>query len=141
MTEATIRFVGDAFQSVAWHNLMRELRLTVAGGYPQRINFTAGGNNIAGRERGFSSTERTNGFEWQFILTQCQNAQGLIKFYAILLAAFAVPQPVIVTVGEHHFSDRDILKDYAESHVTELFPIDDLIHDRLYRESEGVQFL
>lgn len=141
MTEATIRFVGEVFQSVAWHDLMRELQLNVVGGYPETIHFTSSGNNIIGKERGFSRIADTQGFEWKFELKQCQNAEGLIKFYAILLAAFSIPQRVIVTIGDDHFGDRDTLEDFAESHVTNLFPVDDLIQSRLYREGEGISFL
>ena len=131
IAEAKIRFKGRAFHLSEWHELLR-----VTG-----FRVVSGGSYLVAKQIGFVRYEEEEAFDCVVELRQSKVWEGFIKFYATLLAAFAVPQEVVVTVDENDFTEQSLLKQYAEKKILQLFSEEDLVDNRVYREGDGVQFL
>ncbi|EDL61555.1 hypothetical protein [Gimesia maris] len=141
IAEAKIRFKGRAFHSSEWHELLRVTGFRVVSSGLDKIIYTSGGSYLVAKQIGFVRYEEEEAFDCVVELRQSKVWEGFIKFYATLLAAFAVPQEVVITLDENDFTEQSLLKQYAEKKILQLFPEEDLIDNRVYREGDGVQFL
>ncbi len=141
MIESIIRFEGESFHAIKWYKLLQDLGLQVVGGFPEKALYSASGNSIVGVTIGFVDYESFHGYEWTFNLKQSRRWEGYIKFYAILLASFSVPQEATVIVGGSEFRSYDSLRDFAEKSLLNDFDLDELIDHRIFIENDGIQFI
>jgi hypothetical protein len=137
MTEAKIRFEGSAFHWAKWDQLLTDCGFRVAG---RKAVYASGGSILRAEDKGFPGPDFNQGYEWQLRLEQTRHWEGTLKFYAVLLAAFSMPQPATVTLADHQFTERDALRKYAENALIEEFSIDELISNGIYQKGEGLQF-
>ena len=110
-------------------------------GCPARAAYSAGGSHVVAEDHGFVTRDGKTGYEWRIELSLTRRWEGLVKFYAVLLSAFAMPHRAAVTIGGQVFTDRESLRDYAEAVVTQLVPLDELIDHGVARPGEGLQFV
>jgi hypothetical protein len=141
MNVATIRFEGEAFHCVKWAQLLRDMGFRMSGGIHQKAIYASGGNNVVMESHGFVERKEQQGYEWQVTLKQTRRWEGAIKFHAVLLAAFVVPQNAMVTLADKVFTDREALKSHAEGAIIREFALEELIDDGVYRKGDGIQFI
>jgi hypothetical protein len=140
MKEATIRFEGEAYHAVKWDQLLRDMGFRLSGGWHQKAIYVSGGNIVAGESLGFVQRDARQGCEWQFTLKHTRRWEGTIKFYTVLLAAFAMPQSAKVTLANHVFTDRNALRAHAEGAIIHQFSLEELVNHGIYRKGDGIQF-
>ena len=140
MGEATIRFEGEAFHGMKWTEFLRHLGFRLSGG-PDKAVYVFGGNNVVSISCGFVMRDEKQGYEWQVELKQTRRWEGTIKFYSVLLAAFAMPQKVIVNLADQVFTDRRSLRTHAEAAILRDFSLEELTDFGVYRIGDGVQFV
>lgn len=138
---ATIRFEGEAFHWVKWNKLLLDMGFRLSGGIHQKAIYASCGTNVVMESRGFVVRKEQQGFEWQVTLKQARRWEGAVKFYAVLLAVFAVPQNAMVTLADKVFTDRDALKSHAEAAIIREFVLEELIDVGVYRKGEGIRFI
>jgi hypothetical protein len=141
MEEATIRFGGEAFHWVQWAELLRHMGFRLAGGCPERAIYASEGSSLVAESCGFVSRDGGQGFEWRVGLKATRRWEGTIKFYAVLLAAYAMPERAVVALSGQTFTDREALRTYAEAAVTRDFSLEELADHGAYRKGDGVQFV
>ena len=141
MKEALIRFEGEAFYAVKWHDCLRDIGFRVSGGGAEKAVYASNGNNLILESEGFVMRQAQQGYEWKLKLMQTRRWEGFIKFYSVLLAAFAMPQNVNVTIADDVFYDPQTLKNHAENIVISEFSTDELIDNGAYRTGEGIRFV
>jgi hypothetical protein len=141
MEEATIRFEGDAFHWAKWAELLRRMGFRLVGGCPERAVYACGGSSIVAESRGFVRRNDQQGHEWQVALKLTRRWEGTIKFYAVLLAAYTIPEGAVVTLSGQEFLSRDALRSHAEAAITQDYAPEELIDHGVYRMGDGVQFV
>jgi hypothetical protein len=141
MKEATIHFEGEAFQAVKWDRLLRDMGFRLSGGAYERATHASGGNYLVAKSQGFIKREAQQSYEWQLTLKQTRRWEGTVKFYAVLLAAFVVPQSVKVALDDRVFIDAETLRAYAEAAILRGFGLEELMEGGVYRAGEQIQFL
>jgi hypothetical protein len=90
--------------------------------------------------RGFLNREGQQGYEWKLTLKQTRLWEGTVKFFAVQLAAFAVPQSVNITLEDHVFADAEMLKAHAQAAIVRDYKLDELVDRGVYRKGDGIQF-
>jgi hypothetical protein len=141
MKESTIRFEGEAFHLLKWTKFLTDLGFRMAGPQLEKGSYVSGGNHVVTESRGFVTRDEQQGFEWQLTLKTTRRWEGTIKFYSVLLAAFAMPQRATVTHAGHVFADRQALRKHAEAVITQEFSLDELIDQGVYQKGDGVRFM
>ena len=141
MKEATIHFAGEAFHSLKWVQLLRQMGFRLSGGRLEKAVYASRGNNLIAESRGFVTRDEQQGYEWQLTLKETRRWEGTIKFYSVLLGAFAMPHSAVVMCADHFFTDRRTLRAYAEAAITQEFSLDELIDHRVFQKGDGVQFV
>jgi hypothetical protein len=110
------------------------------GGAREKATYASGGNNLIAESRGFTEREGHQSYEWRLTLKQTRRWEGTVKFYAVLLAAFALPQTVKVTLEGRTLVAPERLKAHAEAAIVRDFGLDDLLNEGVYRPGDGIQF-
>ena len=141
MKEAAIRFEGEAFQAAKWDRLLRDMGFRLSGGAREKAVYVSGGNHLVAESRGVLKREAQQGYEWQLTLKQARRWEGTTKFYAVLLAAFVVPQSAKVTLEDRVFIDAEALRAYAEAAILRDFGLEELMENGVYRKGDGIQFV
>jgi hypothetical protein len=140
MKEALIRFEGEKFYGVKWDHFLRDMGFRVSGGCREKAVYASGGNSLVVQSQMFVKRLGQQGYEWKLILKQTRRWEGMIKFYSVLLAAFAMPQDVKVTLADNIFTDRKALRAYAETSVISDFSVEELTDNGVYRKGDGIRF-
>jgi len=113
----------------------------VSGGIHQKAIYASCGTYVVMESHGFVMRKEQQGFEWQVTLKQTRRWEGAVKFYAVLLAVFAVPQNAVVTLEDKAFTDRETLKSHADAAIIREFVLEELIDNGAYRKGEGIRFV
>ena len=138
MQTATIQFDGPAFHWGAWNRILREADFRVAGSVAEDAVYASGGNIIIGKSR---PPSLPHACKWEFELKETRAWHGWLKFYSVLIGAFAVPQPVTVIIADASYVDRDALKQAAEAALIERFSSDKLISHGVLHPRLGIQLV
>jgi hypothetical protein len=141
MEQALIRFDGEAFHWTDWSRMLRQLGFRVVGGVQEKAKYVSGGSHVVAESHGFVRRDDQQGYEYQLTLKQTRRWEGTIKFYSVLLAAFAMPQRTVVTLAGHTFTERDALRMHAETALIREYTLEELIAHGAYRPHDGVQFV
>ena len=141
MIAANIRFVGDAFQHSQWQQLLRDLAFTTSGFEPERAIYAAHGSTVEGISRRFVIRGDDQGYEWDFMLKQSRHWDGYLKFYAVLIGAFVIPQPILVTHNGLEFVDRTAMLEHATNAMIETFGLEELSTDGTFIDGRGILFV
>jgi len=141
MNTSKIYFRGEAYEAVHWHKCLRELGLLTSGGVQSKAIYSLNGSSIVGDDFiGFNTYKGEQCYTWKFTLKHTRRWEGTIKYFAVLLAAFTIPQDVEVEIDGKTFSDYEVLLEYSESKILELFDKDELVEIGVYKENYGFQF-
>lgn len=138
--ESTIRFEGSSFLLSVWMQGLKNRGFQHRGRIHQKAVYSVSGNNITIEDHGFVTSNEVRCNELKVILKQTRRWEGIIKFYAILLEAFNVPQKVIITIGDQSFTDLQSLRIFAETAILKDFDLEDLIDYGVYQPGDGIQF-
>tara|TARA_R110002049_G_scaffold249194_2_gene423618 strand:- start:710 stop:1135 length:426 start_codon:yes stop_codon:yes gene_type:complete len=141
MIAANIRFIGDAFQHSQWQQLLRDLAFTTSGFDPERAIYAERGSIVLGISRRFVMRGDDQGYEWDFVIKQSRGWDGHLKFYAVLIGAFAIPQPILVTHNELEFVDRTAMLEHATKAMLETFGLEELSTDGTFVDGRGILFV
>jgi hypothetical protein len=141
MIEAHLRFDGAAFHLEQWSQLLRRMGFAIRGGAGAKASYVAGGNIVVAEDRGFVTRDDRQGYEWHVTLRQTRRWEGAVVFYAVLLAAFALPQPAVVTLAGDVVTDRTALQTHAEAALVREFTLDELVAHGVYRPGDGIRFI
>lgn len=141
MREATIRFEGQRFQAGKWNRLLRDLGFRLSGGAYVKAIYVSGGDHLIAESRGFLNRDGQQGYEWQLTLKQTRIWEGTIKFFAVQLAAFSIPQTMRITLEDRVFADIKTLRAHAQAAIVRDYELAELIDRGVYRTGDGIQFV
>lgn len=135
MESATVQFQGRAFHWAIWNRILRDADFRISGGVAEHAVYAAGGCIIAGQSR---VSSLPHAWVWDFTLKQSRDFRGWLKWYSLLISAFALPQSVTVIVSSATFENPESLRHFAEAALIERFTSEELISQGVIHPKIGL---